>query len=65
MRFLGNRFVFLRNLRYTRNITNNRKGKKMTVAQALYKVGDTYTSQKSKVTGTIQEIKPNANAQFV
>jgi len=33
----------------------------MTVATALYKVGDTYTSQKSKVTGTIQEIKPNAN----
>ena len=33
----------------------------MTVAQALYKVGDTYTSQKSKVTGTIMEIKPNAN----
>ena len=33
----------------------------MTVSTALYKVGDTYTSQKSKVTGTIQEIKPNAN----
>ena len=33
----------------------------MTVAQALYKVGDTYTSQKSKVTGIISEIKPNAN----
>ncbi len=28
---------------------------------ALYKVGDTYTSQKSKVTGTIQEIVPNSN----
>jgi len=28
---------------------------------ALYKVGDTYTSQKSKVVGTIKEIVPNAN----
>jgi hypothetical protein len=61
MRLFPNRFVFLRFFRYTRNITNNRKGKQMTVAQALYKVGDTYTSQKSKVTGTITEIKPNAN----
>jgi len=61
MRLFPNGFVFLRFFRYTRNITNNRKGKKMTVAQALYKVGDTYTSQKSKVTGTITEIKPNAN----
>ena len=61
MRLLPDRFVFLRFFGYTRNITNNRKGKKMTVATALYKVGDTYTSQKSKVTGTITEIKPNAN----
>jgi hypothetical protein len=61
MRLFPNGFVFLRFFRYTRNITNNRKGNKMTVAQALYKVGDTYTSQKSKVTGTITEIKPNAN----
>ena len=28
---------------------------------ALYKGGDTYTSQKSKVTGVIKEIVPNAN----
>ena len=28
---------------------------------ALYKVGDTYTSQKSKVTGVIEEIKPNSS----
>jgi hypothetical protein len=34
---------------------------KMAVTTATYKVGDTYTSQKSKVTGTIQEIKPLAN----
>jgi hypothetical protein len=33
----------------------------MSVNTATYKVGDTYTSQKSKVTGTIQEITPQAN----
>ena len=33
----------------------------MAVSNALYKVGDTYTSQKSKVTGTIKEIVPNSN----
>jgi hypothetical protein len=33
----------------------------MTGATATYKVGDLYTSQKSKVTGTIAEIIPNAN----
>ena len=32
----------------------------MTVATATYKVGDLYTSQKSKVTGTILEISPTA-----
>ena len=30
----------------------------MTVGVATYKVGDTYTSQKSKVTGVIKEIIP-------
>ena len=30
----------------------------MAVNTALYKVGDTYTSQKSKVTGVIKEIVP-------
>ena len=34
---------------------------KMAVSNATYKVGDTYTSQKSKATGTIQEIIPQAN----
>ena len=34
---------------------------KMAVANALYKVGDTFTTQKSKVTGVIQEIIPQAN----
>jgi hypothetical protein len=61
MRFLGNRFVFLRFFRYTRNISKNNptnKEKQMTVATATYKVGDLFTTQKSKVTGTIVEIKP-------
>ena len=34
---------------------------KMSVATATYKVGDTFTTQKSKVTGTIEEIIPQAN----
>jgi hypothetical protein len=49
-----------------KEITPNRKGNKnMTVATATYKVGDTYTTQKSKVTGVITEITPNANGQSV
>jgi hypothetical protein len=61
MRLLGNRFVFLRFFGYTRNISKNNptnKEKQMTVATATYKVGDLFTTQKSKVTGTIVEIKP-------
>jgi hypothetical protein len=45
----------------TLNISTTTKEKQMTVATATYKVGDTYTSQKSKVTGTILEIVPTAN----
>ena len=45
--------------------TTNRKGNTMSVATATYKVGDLYTTQKSKVTGTITEITPNANGQSV
>jgi hypothetical protein len=30
----------------------------MTVSASTYKVGDLFTTQKSKVTGTIVEIKP-------
>jgi hypothetical protein len=42
--------------------TPNRKGnKQMAVATATYKVGDTFTTQKSKVTGIITEINPQAN----
>jgi hypothetical protein len=37
----------------------------MTVATATYKVGDTFTTQKSKVTGVITEITPNPNGQSV
>jgi len=47
---------------YTYTISKtNRKGNKMTIATTLYKVGDTYTTQKSKVTGTILAIDPQAN----
>jgi predicted lipoprotein len=41
--------------------TYNNKGEKMSVATATYKVGDLYTTQKSKVTGTIVAIEPQAN----
>lgn len=61
MRLSGLGIVFLRFFGYTRNISKtnqNRKGSKMTVATATYKVGDLFTTQKSKVTGTIVEIKP-------
>ncbi len=33
----------------------------MSVATATYRVGDTYTTQKSKVTGVIEEITTLAN----
>lgn len=33
----------------------------MAVSNSTYKVGDLYTSQKSKVTGTIKEINPQPN----
>ena len=42
-----------------------KKGEKMSVATATYKVGDTYTSQKSKITGTITEIKPSTDGTTV
>jgi hypothetical protein len=41
------------------------KGNTMAVKNAQYKVGDTYTSQKSKVTGVITEIKPNTDGTSV
>jgi hypothetical protein len=43
----------------TLNKYNNNKGEiQMTVSVSTYKVGDLYTTQKSKVTGTILEIAP-------
>jgi hypothetical protein len=46
---------------YNINITKTTKENKMSVATATYKVGDTFTTQKSKVTGVIEEITPQAN----
>ena len=40
---------------------NNKRRNTMSVATSTYKVGDLYTTQKSKVTGTIVEINPQAN----
>ena len=42
-------------------INQNRKKEIMSVATATYRVGDTYTTQKSKVTGVIEEITALAN----
>lgn len=44
---------------------NKLRRNKMAVNTATYKVGDLYTSQKSKVTGTILEIAPAKNGQSV
>jgi uncharacterized protein YabE (DUF348 family) len=46
-------------------VINRNKGEKMSVATNTYKVGDLYTSQKSKVTGTILEIAPAKDGQAV
>ncbi len=37
----------------------------MSLEPATYKVGDPYTTQKSKVKGTILEITPNKDGQSV
>ena len=42
-------------------LSTNKRRNTMSVATATYKVGDLYTSQKSKVTGTIVEINPQPN----
>ena len=42
-------------------INQTEKENTMSVNTATYKVGDTYTTQKSKVTGTIAEITPLSN----
>jgi hypothetical protein len=33
----------------------------MTIGNKTYQIGDLYTTQKSKVTGTIKQIVPNAS----
>ena len=43
------------------NTYNKQRRNTMSVATNTYKVGDLYTSQKSKVTGTILAIDPQAN----
>jgi hypothetical protein len=58
VRNLGNNLINVRPQEYNINITKTTKEKKMTVAVSTYKVGDLYTTQKSKVTGTILEIAP-------
>ncbi len=42
-------------------LSTNKRRNTMSVATNTYKVGDLYTSQKSKVTGTILAIDPQAN----
>jgi len=43
------------------NTYNKQRRNTMSVATNTYKVGDLYTSQKSKVTGTILAIDPQTN----
>jgi hypothetical protein len=54
-----NLYFLPRNVRLV--LSTKQRRNKMAVSNATYKVGDTYTSQKSKVTGTIKEITPQAN----
>jgi len=65
MRFLDFGLDNPKNKCHNNNITNNKGEKQMAVNTATYKVGDLYTSQKSKVTGTITEIKPNTDGTSV
>jgi len=65
VRNLGKNVVNVSRKCYTYTITQKQRRNKMAVANATYKVGDLYTSQKSKVTGTIQEIVPSKNGQSV
>jgi hypothetical protein len=54
-----NLYFLAKNVRLV--LSTKQRRKQMAVSNATYKVGDTYTSQKSKATGTIQEIIPQAN----
>ena len=57
--------LFLRFFAILNRYQQTEKENKMTVATATYKVGDLYTSQKSKVTGTILEIAPSKTGDTV
>jgi hypothetical protein len=64
MRLLGNKLQNVGGHVYNiniRKITQLIRRNKMAVSNATYKVGDTFTTQKSKVTGVIEEIAPQAN----
>jgi hypothetical protein len=64
MRLLENKLQNVRGYVYNINIRKIKqltRRNKMAVSNATYKVGDTFTTQKSKVTGTIEEITPQAN----
>ena len=64
MRLLGNKLQNVSRQMYNIYIsktTTNKEKNNMAVNTAIYKVGDTFTTQKSKVTGTIEEIIPQAN----
>ena len=52
-------YFLLKNVRLV--LSTKQRRKQMAVSNALYKVGDTYTTQKSKVSGVIEEITPQAN----
>ena len=52
-------YFLLKNVRLV--LSPKQRRKQMAVNNATYKVGDTYTTQKSKVSGVIEEITPQAN----
>jgi hypothetical protein len=61
MRFLQFRFAKCQSKMLHLIYQQLQRRNKMAVSNATYKVGDTFTTQKSKVTGTIEEITPQAN----
>jgi|GEM_PF-1299015 len=52
-------YFLLKNVRLV--LSTKQRRKQMAVSNATYNVGDTYTTQKSKVTGVIKEIIPQPN----
>jgi hypothetical protein len=61
MRFLQFRFAKCQSKMLYLVYQQLQRRNKMAVSNATYKVGDTFTTQKSKVTGVIEEITPQAN----